>query len=85
MRSEIIELCKDYTNLTDEDIQIRVEYDEKINSMAILTANDIFIDALTSNNEDSVVLAWARPEKKSLYNKSVVGDLAYSENRTRSL
>ncbi|MEL7658864.1 MAG: histidine kinase N-terminal domain-containing protein, partial [Bacillota bacterium] len=41
---------------------------------------DIFIDALTSNQEDSVVLAWAKPEKKSLYNKSVVGDLAYSEN-----
>jgi two-component sensor histidine kinase len=80
MRSKIIELCKDYTDLTDEDIQILIEYDEKIDSIAMLTSNDIFIDALTSNNEDSVVLAWARPEKKSLYNKSVVGDLAYSEN-----
>lgn len=80
MRSKIIELCKDYTDLSDEDIQILVEHGEKINSMALLTSNDIFIDALTSNQEDSVVLAWARPEKKSLYNKSVVGDLAYSEN-----
>lgn len=80
MRAKIIELCKDYTNLTDEDIEILAEYGDKISSMALLTANDIFIDALTSNNEDSVVLAWARPGKKSLYNKSVVGDLAYSEN-----
>lgn len=80
MRSKIIELCKDYTDLTDEDIQILIEYDEKIDSISMLTSNDIFIDALTSNKEDSVVLAWARPEKKSLYNKSVVGDLAYSEN-----
>ena len=80
MRSKIVELCKDYTDLSDEDIQILVEFDEKINSMAMLTSNDIFIDALTCNGEDSVVLAWARPEKKSLYNKSVVGDLAYSEN-----
>ncbi|HWQ77667.1 MAG TPA: histidine kinase N-terminal domain-containing protein [Anaerovoracaceae bacterium] len=80
MKSKIIELCKDYTDLTDEDIQILVEYDEKIGSIALLTSNDIFIDALTSNQQDSVVLAWARPEKKSLYNKSVVGELAYTEN-----
>lgn len=80
MRSKIVELCRDYTDLTEEDIQILVEYDEKIDSIAQLTSNDIFIDALTVNNQDSVVLAWARPEKKSLYNKSVVGDLAYSEN-----
>lgn len=80
MISNMIELCKDYTDLSDEDIQILAEYGEKIDSMALLTSNDIFIDALTSNGEDSVVLAWARPEKKSLYNKSVVGDLAYSEN-----
>lgn len=80
MKSKMIELCKDYTDLSDEDIQILVEFDEKIGSMALLTSNDIFIDALTSNQQDSVVLAWARPEKKSLYNKSVVGDLAYSEN-----
>ncbi|QOX64064.1 histidine kinase [Anoxybacterium hadale] len=80
MRNKIMELCKDYTDLTDEDIQILIEYDEKIGSIALLTSNDIFIDALTSNHKDSVVLAWAKPEKKSLYNKSVVGDLAYSEN-----
>ena len=80
MRSKIIELCRDYTDLTEEDVQILVEYGDKIDSMALLTSNDIFIDALTSNQKDSVVLAWARPEKKSLYNKSVVGDLAYSEN-----
>lgn len=80
MKSKIIELCRDYTNLTEEDIQILVEYGDKIDSMALLTSNDIFIDALTSNQKDSVVLAWAKPEKKSLYNKSVVGDLAYSEN-----
>lgn len=80
MKSKIIELCNDYTDLTDEDIRILVEYDEKIESIALLSSNDIFIDALTSNQQDSVVLAWSRPEKKSLYNKSVVGDLAYSEN-----
>lgn len=80
MRSKIIELCQDYTDLTVEDIQILVEYDEKIDSIAMLTSNDIFIDALTSNKEDSVVLSWAKPGKKSLYNHSVVGDLAYKEN-----
>jgi two-component sensor histidine kinase len=80
VKTKITELCKDYTDLTDEDVQILVEYDETIDSIALLTSNDIFIDALTSNQQDSVVLAWARPEKKSLYNKSVVGDLAYKEN-----
>lgn len=80
MRDKITELCKNYTDLNDDDIKILIEFNEKIDSMALLTSNDIFIDALTSNHEDSVVLAWARPEKKSLYNKSVVGDLAYYEN-----
>ena len=60
----IVELCKDYTVLSDDDIRILIEFDEKIDAMSLLTSNDIFIDALTSNNEDSVVLAWAKPKKK---------------------
>ncbi|HML36211.1 MAG TPA: histidine kinase N-terminal domain-containing protein [Bacillota bacterium] len=80
MRSRIVELCNGHTDLSDEDIEILIGFDEKIDSMAMLTSNDIFIDTLTSNQRDSVVLAWARPEKKSLYSKSVVGDLAYTEN-----
>ncbi|MBR0599872.1 sensor histidine kinase [Sinanaerobacter chloroacetimidivorans] len=80
MKEIMKELCKDYTNLSEEDIAILIEFGEKIDAMSMLTSNDIFIDALTANGEDSVVLAWARPEKKSLYNKSVVGDLAYREN-----
>jgi two-component system, sensor histidine kinase PdtaS len=80
MRSEIEILCKRYTSLTDDDIGMIVSYDRKIQTISALTGNDIFIDALTSNGEDSIVLAWARPKNRSLYNKSVVGELAYSNN-----
>lgn len=80
MTTELTEICRDYTSLTDEDINILAEYEDMIQSMALLSSNDVFIDVLTSNKKDSIVLAWGEPEKNSLYNKSVVGDIAYSEN-----
>ena len=45
-----------------------------------MTGNDIFIDALTRNNNDAIVLAWAKPKEKSLYKCSVVGKLAYASS-----
>lgn len=78
--NEIRSLCHEYTCLNEDDISVIESYNEKIETISALTGNDIFIDALTCNEEDSIVLAWARPKERSLYNKSVVGQLAYSRN-----
>lgn len=76
----ITQLCLIHTNLTMEDINILEEFALQLPYIAELTGNDIFIDALTRNNIDAIVLAWARPKHKSLYSTSVVGQLAYSTN-----
>lgn len=70
-------LCKEHTTLTDSDIEILERVAMQIDGIAELTGNDIFIDALTKNETDAIVLAWARPKNKSLYLTSVVGELAY--------
>ncbi|HBW37524.1 sensor histidine kinase [Desulfosporosinus sp. BICA1-9] len=70
------DLCKKYTNLTEEDIKILETMALQIPHTAQLTETDIFIDAPLKDGMDAVVLAWAPPEKRSLYNHSVVGELA---------
>lgn len=77
----IRELCAKHTNLKSSDVAILESIAAHLPAIAALTGNDIFIDTLTLNGEDSVVLAWAHPSGKSLYHKNVVGKLAsiYSE------
>ncbi|EGW39515.1 histidine kinase-, DNA gyrase B-, and HSP90-like ATPase family protein [Desulfosporosinus sp. OT] len=45
---------------------------------AEITGTDIFIDALSKDGVDAVVLAWACPKNRSLYGHSVVGELAFA-------
>ncbi|ATW25329.1 sensor histidine kinase [Candidatus Formimonas warabiya] len=78
--STIQQLCQEYTTLNDSDIEILEKLALQLPSITELTGNDIFIDALTRNWTDSIVLAWARPKEKSAYSASVVGELAYSTN-----
>lgn len=78
--SLIADLCKKHTDLAGSDIAILEDYALKLPAISDLTGNDIFIDALTRNNMDAIVLAWARPKDKSLYSESVVGQLAFSTN-----
>lgn len=75
--STIKELCREYTDLSGDDIEILESVAVQLPGIAELTGNDIFIDALTKNQTDAIVLAWARPKNKSLYSNSVVGQLAY--------
>lgn len=77
MDENIRELCRKHTNLTGEDVAVLETVASQLPNISDLTGNDIFIDALTINEIDSVVLAWASPQK-SLYRTSVVGQLAYS-------
>lgn len=76
----IRELCKKYTTLNNKDMEILEKLALQLPVITELTGNDIFIDALTRNQKDAVVLAWARPKEKSAYTSSVVGELAYSTN-----
>lgn len=72
------DLCQQYTELSDEDIVLLEKMETQLPFIAELNETDIFIDALTSNGVDAIVLAWARPEKHSLYGHSVVGEIAYA-------
>ncbi len=72
------ELCQQYTNLSDEDIDLLEKMEAQLPFIAELSETDIFIDASAKNGVDSIVLAWARPAKHSLYRNSVVGEIAYA-------
>jgi len=74
------DLCRKLTNLTEDDIGILEQVSANLPSISELTGNDIFIDALTKNETDAIVLAWAKPSGYSLYSTSVVGELAYHNN-----
>jgi len=73
-------LCGKYTNLGEEDICLLEAVEYQLPGIAELTGNDIFIDAMTPNGSDAIVLAWARPRHTSIYSRSVVGELAYKDN-----
>lgn len=72
------ELCLQYTDLANEDIDLLEKMEAQLPFIAGLTETDIFIDAPSSNGVDAIVLAWARPAKHSLYGHSVVGEIAYA-------
>lgn len=71
------ELLQEYTRLSDPDRNSITELSLGLQYIANLTKSDVFLDALTVNGYDSIVLAWARPASHSLYSQSVVGKLAH--------
>ena len=75
------ELCLQYTNLGMEDVCQLETMAGQLSFVSELTQTDIFIDALTSNGVDAIVLAWAPPRQNSLYRHSVVGELAYATRK----
>lgn len=76
----IRELCAKHTNLSSSDVGILQSMADHLPAIAALTGNDIFIDTLTLNGKDSVVLAWEHSPGKSLYHDNVVGQLALAES-----
>ncbi len=75
---QIAEICSSYTDLSAEDIEIITDVAMHIGMISELTGSDIFIDVLSRNDVDSVVLAWASPGPHSLYRKSVVREYAFA-------
>lgn len=69
-----------HTHLSAADMEIIETLCGILDYIASLTESDIFINALTVNGYDSVVLKWAKPQNGSLYTHSVVGQLAHPFN-----
>lgn len=76
----IVELCKQYTSLTDEEIGIIRSTAISLQPIANLEDADVFIDCPTPDG-DAIVVAEAKPQgAPSSYKKTVVGLLAKQEN-----
>ena len=71
------QLLEEYTRLAQADRSIIIQLGVVLQYIANLTESDVFVDALTTNGYDSIVLEWARPASHSLYSQSVVGKLAH--------
>lgn len=73
-------LCRKYTDLTEEEIEMVQNVAKILPTVADLEEADVFIDCPTRNG-DAVVVAEAKPSRvPSSYKKSVVGLPAKQEN-----
>lgn len=78
--TDIKQMLQAHTHLSSADLAIIEPLCSVLDYIACLTEADIFVNALTTNGYDSIVLKWAKPPKKSIYQKSVVGQLAHPFN-----
>lgn len=81
MHRSIEQLCREYTDLTDEEIQVIEMMAATLQPLANLESADIFIDCRCREGADAIVVAEAKPEDApSAYQDSVVSMLAKEEN-----
>lgn len=82
----IRKLCKKYTELNESDIQKLEKISENLPIVADLVRADVFIDCVTSDPNAAIVVAEAKPTTyTSMYEYSVVGELAYRKNEPAAL
>ncbi len=80
MADVIRQLCREYTDLSEEEIQVIEMVAGTLQPMANLEAADMFVDCPCPEG-DAIVIAEAKPEESpSSYKNSVVGMLAKAEN-----
>lgn len=80
MSNEIKQLCKEYTDLSKEEVQVIEMMAQTLQPLANLEAADIFIDC-PCREGDAIVVAEAKPEDvPSSYKGSVVAMMALEEN-----
>ena len=80
MQKLIYQLCRKYTDLSEEEIQVIEMMAGTLQPLANLEAADIFVDC-PCRDKDAIVVAEAKPEEvPSAYKNSVVGMLAKEEN-----
>lgn len=80
MDNVIRELCARHTDLNASDVAILESMAAHLPIIAALTGSDIFIDTLSLNGQDSVVLAWEHSPEESLYHGNVIGQFASIES-----
>lgn len=80
MLKEIKQLCQEYTDLSEDEIQVIQMMAQTLQPLANLEAADIFIDC-PCREGDAIVVAEAKPEEGiSSYKNSVVGMFAKEED-----
>lgn len=71
-------ICRQYTDLTQEDIEKIYEVTKNLSLIADLSRANVFVDCPTRGGKNAIVIAEAAPTTtKSVYEKSVVGKFAY--------
>lgn len=79
--NKIEELCRLYTNLDDGDISVIKQASRMLQTVADIENADAFIDCLTRDPDEAIVVAEAEPSnRKSMYRNTVVGQLALRKN-----
>lgn len=79
--NKIEELCRLYTNLDVKDVASIMEASKMLQAVADIENADVFIDCLTRDPDEAIVVAEAKPSNsKSMYRNSVVGELALRKN-----
>ena len=74
-------LCKEYTLLSEEEINKIREVSKSLQIMADFYESDAFIDVLDKEGNFAIVVDHAIPkDKPSLYKEKVVGKKALKEN-----
>ncbi|SNU86692.1 sensor histidine kinase [Streptococcus merionis] len=80
-REKIKKLCQEQTNLSDEDIDMLIEQADLLMKSSDYASEDVFIDVQNIYSEHATVIFHKKPQTKgSLYEKSVVGSVAYLQN-----
>ncbi|MBF0777606.1 sensor histidine kinase [Streptococcus cuniculi] len=80
-REKIKKLCEQQTNLSPEDIETLIEQADILMKTSDYASEDVFIDVQNVYSEHATVIFHKKPQTKgSLYEKTVVGSLAYLQN-----
>ncbi|MEW4353879.1 sensor histidine kinase [Streptococcus pneumoniae] len=80
-REKIKKLCEEQTNLSQEDIATLIEQADLLMKTSDYASEDVFIDVQNVFSEHATVIFHKKPQTKgSLYEKTVVGSLAYLQN-----
>ena len=77
-------LCKTHTQLNDSEITYLETLEQFLPLIAEMVDADIFIDCMTRNPDAAIVVAEANA-KHSMYQDTVVGQLAYRKNEPAAL
>lgn len=80
MNKKIDQICREYTNLTETDIEQVCSLANNIDQFCELIQADLFIDCMTLNDAYAIVVEHGRPVAHSLYSENIRGCLVERNN-----